>query len=516
LQANKKANLLLILSVVALLVALGLAVFFGWKAWEVYRVRNTVVEIWEAPEGMQIATEKHMATATEKRRPMELVLSPSMKVTVNGTETPVYETNVSLDHLESGALPNQSRTPVVYFDFKGQVTVEVEVSEMELTTAKIMPTSAGIVPTVYGNTVSFTLTEPGDYTLEFNDSFKRAMHIFTNLPDPDAEKYAAGGENIIYYGPGEYKTDSIKLESGQTLYVAGGAVIHGSILVDHAENVKILGRGIIDGSLYGGDANDRAVRIPINISESNNVEVEGLMLLSPNAWVLQGYIATDVTVDRVKIISSRANGDGITLQSCVNFHVEDCFVRSWDDSLVVKNYQRSSDNITFERVQIWTDIAQSMEVGYETNKGNIENATITNVLFKDITVLYNFHKPVMSIHNSDNAHISGVTFENITVEHADMSYGDALIEIQVNQSGWSTTLERGSIDGVHIKNVDVLDTTHQRLSAVVEGYGNDHFVENVIFEDITIKGEKVDSFMGALEFITSDRNTSGIYLRTGE
>ena len=100
-QANKKANLLLILSVVALLVALGLAVFFGWKAWEVYQVRNTVVEIWEAPEGMQIATEKHMATATEKGRPMELVLSPSMKVTVNGTETPVYETNVSLDHLES-------------------------------------------------------------------------------------------------------------------------------------------------------------------------------------------------------------------------------------------------------------------------------------------------------------------------------------------------------------------------------------------------------------------------------
>ncbi|MBR4866246.1 MAG: hypothetical protein IKU11_06140, partial [Clostridia bacterium] len=139
-----------------------------------------------------------------------------------------------------------------------------------------------------------------------------------------------------------------------------------------------------------------------------------------------------------------------------------------------------------------------------------------NVSFKDITVLYNFHKPVMSIHNSDDAHISGITFENITVEHADMSYGDALIEIQVNQSGWSTTLERGSIDGVHIKNVDVLDTTHLRLSAVVEGYSNTNFVENVIFEDITIKGEKVDSFMGALEFITDDKNTSGIYLRTGE
>ena len=62
-QAKKKVNLLLVLSVVALLVALALAVFFGWKAWQVYRVRNTVVEIWEAPVGMQIATEKHMATA---------------------------------------------------------------------------------------------------------------------------------------------------------------------------------------------------------------------------------------------------------------------------------------------------------------------------------------------------------------------------------------------------------------------------------------------------------------------
>ena len=286
--------------------------------------------------------------------------------------------------------------------------------------------------------------------------------------------------------------------------------------MDHVENVKILGRGIIDGSLYGGDGNDRVVRIPINISESQNVEVEGLMLLNPNGWVLQGYVATDVNVDRVKIISSRANGDGITLQSCVNFRVEDCFVRSWDDSLVVKNYQRSSDNITFERIQLWTDLAQSMEVGYETNKGCIENATITDVSFKDITVLYNFHKPVMSIHNSDDAHISGVTFENITVEHADMSYGDTLIEIQILQSGWSTTTDRGTIDGVHIKNVDVLDTTHLRLSTVVEGFSSTNFVKNVIYEDITIKGEKVDSFLGALEFVTDDQNTSGIYLRSGE
>lgn len=86
------------------------------------------------------------------------------------------------------------------------------------------------------------------------------------------------------------------------------------------------------------------------------------------------------------------------------------------------------------------NLAQSMEIGYETNKGDKENSTIENVTFEDITVLHNFHKPVLSIHNADNAAISNVTYKNIVVEDACMGLGDGtkeLIDLQVlTNSGW--------------------------------------------------------------------------------
>lgn len=56
-----------------------------------------------------------------------------------------------------------------------------------------------------------------------------------------------------------------------------------------------------------------------------------------------------------------------------------------------------------------------MEVGYET-----DGEYIRDITFENITVLHNFHKPVISIHNADDAKINGVTFRNITVEDAQM------------------------------------------------------------------------------------------------
>lgn len=44
--------------------------------------------------------------------------------------------------------------------------------------------------------------------------------------------------------------DAIALEDGQTLYISGGAVLHSIISVNNAKNVRICGRGIIDGSDY--------------------------------------------------------------------------------------------------------------------------------------------------------------------------------------------------------------------------------------------------------------------------
>jgi polygalacturonase len=214
-------------------------------------------------------------------------------------------------------------------------------------------------------------------------------------------------------------------------------------------------------------------------------------------------------ISNVKIISGRQNGDGFTFQSCKNHTVTDSFARTWDDSLVVKNYSASSRDITFENIQIWTDLAQSMEIGYETNKGLSLNPEITNVLFKDITVLYNNHKPVISIHNSDDALISDITYRNIVVENAFMQ-GDngknkELIEMHLLKSGWSAVKdEYGSVRNVLIDGLTVVRTLDGKIPASrIIGYDDEHTIENVTIRNVTILGERITD-LKALKMETNE------------
>lgn len=473
---------------------------------------NTELVIYDAPEGIRTADMYDMSTATEISRNIALMISPYASLSVDGYKLPVYETNICNSHGDSAALPLQSRTPVSSFDFNGTVQAKISVNDFIIDSAVVSPLSEGVIPKIENNgkTVSFTISEPGSYTVVFNGEQVRAFHIFANEIEKD--KPESGDSDVIYYGAGEWYTDTITLKSGQTLYIDGGAVIHGNVLISNADNVKITGRGIIDGSLYGGNADNRTVMIPINISNSTNVEISGIMILNSNCWNLQGYSSDNIKIKNVKIISSRANGDGITLQSCTNLSVENCFLRTWDDSLVVKNYEGSSKNITFSNIVLWTDLAQSMEIGYETNGGEIDDAYIENVKFNNITVIYNLHKPVISIHNSDECEVRDVEYNNIVVENADMQFGNTLIEFEVCESSWSTTAGRGSIDGVDVNGLKVLAGTNKTLTAKIEGFGSDYFVKNIRFSNMEIYGQYVNGVFSVLQFDINKKNTDNIYI----
>ena len=342
---------------------------------------------------------------------------------------------------------------------------------------------------------------PGQYTVVYNGSVNKATHIFANapeteVPDPD-------DPNVYYIGPGEWTMDAIVLTDGQTLYLSGGAVLHSIVSVANAKDVKICGRGMIDGSDYPAwNQAGSYSRVPIDLNHSKNVTVEGIMLVNSNCWNFNSYSSSHVTVDNVKIISGRQNGDGFTFQSCTDHVVTNCFARTWDDSLVIKNYSGSSKGITFKNVQIWTDLAQSMEIGYETDKGYTLDPEISDVLFEDITVLYNFHKPVISIHNSDDAFIHGIVYRNILVENA-MMQGDngrnnELIEMNLNKSGWTTVKdEYGTVDSVLIDGLTVVNTADGRVPASrISGIDETHRITNVTLKNVNILGKAVQDFKG--------------------
>ena len=462
--------------------------------------------LYEGPTSLKDAAADDLAAASEKDRDFALKHCVDIHIKVNGQECYVYDTNVNHSRRwDENFMPLLSRTPITYFDFGEKADIEITVLGQLSDKVSVHPLSYGITPIVNKgqNTITFSVDQADAYTVMLNDSPERAIHIFAN--PLETEKPDLGDKNVVYYGPGEWNVGTITMQSGQTIYISGSAVVHGTIYADHVENVTVMGRGILDGSIYEGwKGQSDAAHVPLQFDHCKNVVVKDILVLNSNAWVCQGYDTEDMQISGLKVISCRPNGDGITLQSCKRVEVKHCFVRSWDDSLVIKNYLGNSEQILFSDIQLWTDFAQSMEIGYETNKGCMEKSVIRDIRFKDICVLHNFHKPVISIHNADEALVEDVVFQNIVVEDAQMGSGDGavmpyLLDFVISgELGWSTTERRGNIRNIRVENVNVM--SGKFCGSRIAGFDEDHLVSQVTIEGLEILGETVtDSETGKFE-----------------
>lgn len=459
----------------------------------------------DVPDGDAPVIEQPDREVTESKLtvydgPSLMQSSSRLKAFADDEELFVYDTRVNHNRIFSFSY-SKDKGQVVSFDFEGKVHMRVEINGASaLTDVVVRPLSYGVKPEVNGNTVEFDLEYSANYTLEYNDGTVKdaadnALHIFANPIETNPVTADNVPENTIYIGPGVYSAGAIPMQSNQTLYLAGGAYVYGQVRAENLENITIRGRGIFSGEIYDRRA-DAEYTLPLELRFCKNVNIEGVTFLDPAGWAITLYQSEGVTIDNVKMITARGNGDGISVQSCKNVTVNGGFIRTWDDSLVVKNSDRGvTDNITFDNVVVWTDLAQSMEVGYECN-----GATMSNISFKNITVVHNYHKAAMSIHNADDAAITNVLYESITIEDAQMlgdnredGAEDFLIDmfIDFNQA-WSETEKRGTIDGVRIENVKVLEMA-DTIACRINGFGSDYAVKNVAIKGVEIEGEKIDT-----------------------
>ena len=429
--------------------------------------------------------------------PSFLKSSDKVKIKVNGNDLFVYETRVNHQRKFSWSV-SDDMTQVGMFDFEGKVHVDIEVDEESITSAAISPLIYGITPTISGKKISFDLEYQDNYVIEYNGNSSKAIQLFANPleEDPISEQEAKNDPNILYIGPGVYKADAIPLESNQTLYLAGGAYVYGQVRMEGLENVTIRGRGIFSGKIYERRS-DAEYTLPIEVRTSKNIKIEGVSFFDPAGWTITLYKSENVTIENVKIITARQNGDGISVQSCKDVTVKGGYVRTWDDSLVVKNVDRgTTKSVTFDGVNVWTDLAQSMEVGYETY-----GPTMDDITFKNITVIHNFHKAVISLHNSDDAEISNVTYQNITVEDGQMlgddrndQENDFLIDFTIAYNlDWTKSAgDRGKVKNVIIDNVKV----YKMLDSIVcrmNGESDVSSIDGVTIKDVEVKGKLMTS-----------------------
>ena len=434
--------------------------------------------------------------------------SSYVDIKVNGHELFVYETRVNHGRVFSWTAP-KTMTYASIFDFEGKVHVEIEFKQAEsVSKAVVRPLVYGINPSINNKTVSFDLSYNDNYVVEINDDYTTAIQLFANEieKDPVTAESAALNPNMIYVGPGVYYAGAFPITDNTEIYLAGGAYVYGQFSAEGVNNVKIRGRGIVSGSIYSRN-DDADYFIPVVMRNVTNLTIEDVCFFDPAGWALHIYWCKNVRINNVKIITARSNGDGISLQSCENAEVNRGYVRTWDDSLVVKNVdQGKTDNVKFNNVSVWTDLAQCMEVGYETHGTHMENIT-----FKDITIMHAMHKAVISLHNCDDANIKNVTYENITVEdcqtlgdNREDGENDFLMDFVIAYNiDWSSSLNiRGTVDGINVKNVKVYKMLPSIVSRI-QGEGNDTKISNVNIQGIEINGRMI-STVNELDIRTND------------
>ena len=249
-----------------------------------------------------------------------------------------------------------------YFDFSGTVQVEVQ-SAFPMAKTRVLPDRFGFAIDEKDKSVQFKADKPFRVSVEPNGRIKPLLlfgnELEKNVPNPKTP-------GIVYFGPGVHRPGRIALTDNQTLYLAGGAVVHGAVAAT-GKNITVCGRGILAGESY--PRFQGPTRFPIDFQNCQNAVVADIIVRNPWSWTTVMWNCDTVLIDGLKICGSRMiNDDALDLVNTSNAVVRNCFFRTQDDSIAIKGIEKSKrpcENITIENCQFWTDVANIYRIGYE-------------------------------------------------------------------------------------------------------------------------------------------------------
>ena len=392
----------------------------------------------------------------------------------------LYEYNIQVDN------DTKSEISMVSFDFDQKVEVRVRVNSGVLQQVKIRPGKASITPVIKGNEFTFFMDKPQKLSVEVNGNKLNNLHIIANailkdIPSKDAK-------NVMYFGPGVHKPgdlpgDVFVIPSNTTVYIDGGALIAGKLLCDKVENVKIIGRGIIDQAVRG-----------VEITHSKNISVEGIKIVNPKHYSIYLGESSNIRIKDVSAFSMGSWTDGIDMMSCSDVKIDDVFLRTSDDCIAIYahrwNFYGNSTNVSVSNSILWADIAHPIHIGIHGNV-SAKGDTIQNISFKNIDILEHdeddrISQGAMAISSGDFNWIGNIVFEDI---HIDQVEEGKLFNLRVvNDPKYGFGAGR-CIENITFKNIYYNGSLPN--PSVIEGFDNERLVKNVLFKNLNINGRQV-------------------------
>jgi len=390
---------------------------------------------------------------------------------------------------------------MVYFDCDEPVEVEVTINSKNISTVDIRPKRLHIDPVVASSHVfTFIMDQPKKISVEVNGDIYDNLHIFARAPEVDP--LTSGSTDVTYYGPGHHVLTSRQvLQSGKTLYVAGGAFVEidvggttydSHIFAQWKNNITIRGRGVIymPGLSFGEVHAPQGLRL----LGCTDVRVEGVTLLKQSrGWVNDADDCTNVLYDDVGIISVGRNSDGIDIVGSQHVVVKDCFVRAGDDALTIKSWTGDAgmEDVIFQDCVAWNDItSHPIEIGFELRAPEVKDITFRNIdiIHSNGQSPYTSDFGTIDISHGDGATLRNVLFENIYIEKIHSAAYKLVSASIVYDSNWSEApgdSNRGEGRNIQFKNIFYTGSAASGIS----GYNNDHTFDGVPFENFYYNGQ---------------------------
>jgi hypothetical protein len=312
--------------------------------------------------------------------------SPAFTLTVNGK--PVDVAHAAANY----AFAN--------FSVTGPAEIAITAAEPGFWNAgvDIEPWRLGLRARREGQTIRFRIPGPVKLAISRPEDFLNHASMFFLFADAPAAPPPAAGPKVQIVPAGVHR-ESLNPKSGDTIYLAPGAYVFGSLNLWSVDNVKVLGRGTI---VYDGPQDPAAdegwMQKPdwhcIGAYEAHNVEIDGLTcIIRSRTWSIQMKDSTGFVYDDLRVMGGNpgnANQDGMDWLGGGDTVVRNSFFRASDDDLAMEgNWDgytgadmlrpgQDVTNVLVEDSELSTSISNAVRIGWPRKIFNSSGFTLRN------------------------------------------------------------------------------------------------------------------------------------------
>ncbi len=367
----------------------------------------------------------------------------------------------------------------VSFSFSGKVTVVIEPINIKTIGVELRPDPQGVKASLKDGKIRVDITRPGQYYVlvkaqgDETFDFEHPLFIFANPPETGVP--LKGTPGVHYFGPGVHNIGfQYKIKAGETVYLAGGAMVQGSIYYDGA-GVKILGRGILTdrklmiqrvksalaekaaGKEFAWALNhdqmfaDKWATI-IGDDHGHGALIEGITIIESPFYMIRTH-GTGMVFRNLKLMSDLYNNNGIVSGS--NHKIVDCFFKVEDDVFCWVMPVSETRNCV-----IWKqDNGCVVQLGWGHNYATHGHIFKDNWVIMDRTTVQNWARGLFGMASSSGTSFTDCRIENLKV------WGDVLNFLAIDNryipTPWSQQMEGKAVlrpVNLYFKNVQITGT----------------------------------------------------------